>query len=112
MKIEAQKIICAEFEADFFECDGELKIGIASETLGQLPINGLRHSPTKETSGWYIWCGEEFSQEPDFFKPLCAKHLENYLPEIDKFLGLPPGYRFLFDGSFTDVWFDQALLDI
>ncbi len=30
------------------------------------PIHGLRHFPTKDTSGWYIWAGD-YSDDPDFF---------------------------------------------
>jgi hypothetical protein len=30
--------------------------------------------------------------------------------EILKFLGLPPGWRFLTDGLYVDVWYDAALL--
>ena len=50
------------------------KLGIALETIGKTPINGLRHKVENGTCGWYIWCGEEFSQDSDFFKPLHVKH--------------------------------------
>jgi len=87
------------------------KIGIALGTLNMLPINGLRHKPDKGTNGWYIWCGEEMSSEEDFFSPLHIEHIIEYLPQVEAYLDLPPGYRFLTDGeSYEDVWQDLELL--
>ena len=60
------------------------KLGIAIETIGQVPINGLRHKAENGTNGWYIWCGKEFSQEEDFFSPLHVEHVDKHLPQIIK----------------------------
>lgn len=87
-------------------------IGFATGTLGAKPINGLRHPTANPTSGWYIWCGEEFSDDPEFFSPMHAEHLADHLPEAIKYLGLPPGFRFLTDGDYSDVWFDPGLLNV
>jgi hypothetical protein len=87
-----------------------VKVGFALETQGKIPINGLRHLPKGNTSGWYIWCGEELSSDDDFFSPLHAKHLIERCPEIVKFLGLPPGYRFLAANDYVDIWYDDSLL--
>ena len=84
-------------------------LGIALSTIGQLPINGLRHEPAQGTCGWYIWCGEELSQEADFFQSLHVSHIAEYLPTIEKYLALPPGYRFLLAGNQEEVWYDGAL---
>ena len=85
------------------------KLGIALSTLGQQPINGLRHEPEGGTCGWYIWCGEDLSQDPEFFQPLHVSHISKYLPQIENYLALPPGYRFLIAGSQEDIWHDSAL---
>jgi hypothetical protein len=90
----------------------ESKTGFAVTSKGNLPINGLSHQPTETTSGWFIWCGEQFSEKPDFFAPLHTYHLYENYPEITKLLGLPPGYRFLLSGNYLDVWFDPKLLDM
>jgi hypothetical protein len=88
-------------------------LGIALSTLDKEPINGLRHPPENGTNGWYIWCGEEFSEEPDFFSSLCVEHFDKFLPQIKEYLELPPGYRFLIDSNgYEDVWFDPELLNI
>lgn len=86
------------------------KVGIAMSTLGKAPINGMRVLPVGETSGWYLYCGETLSDAADYFVPIHVAHLERYLPSAIKFLGLPPGYRFLSSGDFLDVWQDEALL--
>lgn len=90
----------------------ESKTGFAVTSKGKLPINGLRHPPTEITSGWFIWCGEQFSEDPDFFAPQHTYHLYEDYPEITKLLGLPPGYQFLLSGDYLDVWFDSKLVDM
>ena len=48
-----------------------------------------------ETSGWYVWAGEAFSDAPDFFQPMHIEHVISRCPEILPYLGLAPGWRFL-----------------
>jgi hypothetical protein len=110
---ELQKKICKKYKADFLSSPNKLKVGIALNVRkGIKPINGLRHSPEGDTTGWYIYAGEELSDDPDFFKPLHVEHLDKWCPQAKKFLGLPPGWRFLIIGDHEDVWYDDALLDI
>ena len=86
------------------------KLGVALSTLGQEPINGLRHPPEKGTNGWYIWCGNSLSDEEDFFQSLHVEHIDEYLPLVKKYLDLPPGYRFQIDNNgYEDIWFDTEL---
>ena|SRR5579884_511890 len=106
-----QREICRVYSADFVGCDQHAKVGIALHTISQLPINGLRHPPENGTTGWYIWGGLKFSDHSDFFQPMHVEHLVEYLPKVIDFLGLPPGYRFLIDGDYVDIWFDNALLN-
>lgn len=70
---------------------------------------------TNAAAAWwarYIWSGENFSEEPGFFVPWHAKHLHDRYPEIAKYLGLAPGWRFLIAPGHEDVWFDANLLNI
>ncbi len=63
-----QLIVCKKYSVEFFESPEYLKVGISKNVKsGKLPINGLRHFPEKGTTGWYIWQGEEFSRDPEFF---------------------------------------------
>jgi hypothetical protein len=88
-----------------------LKIGISKNfDPHNFPINGLRHPPTIDTTGWYIWSGEHLSEDPDYFVPLHAAHLIEQQSEIVKYLGLAPGWRFLYAPGQEDVWFDGSLL--
>lgn len=111
--LELQKETCRKFNASYVPCDDTLKVGI-SRTFDphKFPINGLRHPLEGDTTGWYIWSGEEFSTNPEFFVPLHAAHLRDRCPEIVKYLGLGPGWRFLFAPGQEDVWFDANLLAI
>ncbi|ATQ71015.1 immunity protein Imm33 domain-containing protein [Methylosinus trichosporium] len=107
---EAQKQICSQFSAPYYGCDLALKVGVSRNLKeGIRPINGMRISPDKETSGWYIWAGENLSTEEDFFVPLHGIHLQEWAPLVLPFLGLPPGWRFLVTEHYRDVWSDKEL---
>ena len=109
----AQRSTCASFRADWTPAPFNLKAGVALNVESQLkPVNGLRQPPKGDTTGWYIWAGQVLSDEPDFFQPLHVSHLTDWRPEILKYLGLPPGYRFLLAENYQDVWFDASLLDV
>lgn len=106
-----QKDVCFRYGAAYFPCPGNLKLGISrSVKNGMRPINGLRVNPVGDTCGWYIWAGEEWSDAPDFFVPLHVEHLKQWAPSVIAFLGLPPGWRFLFDENVEDVWEDSDLV--
>src|SRR5450432_2309768 len=108
---DSQKRLCAEYHVYPVPAPLEIKSGFALATKGLQPVNGLRHYPENGTTGWYIWCGEAFSKNPDFFAPVHTSHIYESYPELKKLLGLPPGYRFLLDGDYLDVWFDPTLLE-
>ncbi|MFD2178054.1 hypothetical protein [Veronia pacifica] len=107
-----QREICSKFDAEYIPCDESEKLGIAIQTIGKFPINGLRHEAENGTCGWYLWCGEEMTDDPDFFKPLHVSHINEYLPQAEPYLALPPGYRFLLAEAYEDVWQDTDLLGI
>lgn len=110
--IKIQKELCV-MEDCVCELTGENeKVGFALQTQGKIPVNGLRHPREADTSGWYIWRGQEYSEDSAFFSPLHAKHLTEACPEVVKYLGLPPGYRFLIAGDYVDIWYDESLLSI
>ena len=108
----AQLHTCNKYKVAFLKADQNSKLGIAVNTLGRLPVNGLRHPPNENMSGWFIWCGTESSDDSEFFAPLHVAHLEQKCPEVLEFLGLPAGYRFLLAGDHVDVWFDAKLLAV
>jgi hypothetical protein len=110
--ISAQKALCVEHAVSYVPCSSESMLGFALSTVGKVPINGLRHPAKNDTNGWYIWCGEQFSDAADFFAPRHASHVYEDYPGVSKFLGLPPGYRFLLAGKYVDVWFDESLLKL
>ena len=108
-----QLATCLQFGAQYVGTAVTDKLGIAENVRsGVLPINGLRHPPVGDTSGWYIWAGDAISTEADFFQPLHASHVADWCPQIEPFLGLAPGWRFLITGDYQDVWFDPDLLNV
>jgi hypothetical protein len=108
-----QHEVCKRFRVPHVPSPANLKVGISLNVRENvMPVNGLRHPPEGDTTGWYIWAGTEFREEDDFFNPLHVSHISEWSPMIEKYLGLPPGWRFLVHGDYEDVWFDETLLDI
>ncbi len=105
-----QHIVCDRVGAKCLRPAPDDIIGVSKNLrIGPYPINGLRHPIVGITSGWYLWAGE-YSSAPDFFEPMHVHHLRSVRPDALKYLGLAPGWRFLFDGKCEDVWFDESLL--
>ena len=108
-----QRRICTAYGETWNPPLPDTKIGIAKNVLeGLVPINGLRHPPSEETSGWYIWAGATLSSADDFFSPLHVSHLGDWCPQAVPYLALPPGWRFLLAHGNEDVWFDPDLLKV
>jgi len=109
--LQQQKTLCSRFGSPFLESPSSLKVGIAVNVKSALlPINGLRHPPEGDTTGWYIWAGEELPDDPDFFVSLHVEHLQQWCPIVLPYLGLAPGWRFLLADAYEDVWEDESLL--
>lgn len=107
--IEKQKEICEKYNSKWKPINEKSRIGI-SENLNFEKLNGLRHKTEKGKVCWYIWSGE-YSENDDFFKPICAEHLMQRNPKIIKYLALEDGFRFLItENGYEDVWFDENLL--
>ena len=111
---DLQKQICNFYDAKFEFAEPNSIIGVSDNVFSGLqPLNGLRHPIEGNACGWYIFAGDDILQEDDFFKPYHLYHIIELIPSIKKYLGLPPGYRFLLgNNDYEDVWFDENLLDI
>ena len=72
---------CRKHHVRFVPAQPHSNVHFALETIGQTPINGLRHPPQRDSSGWYIWCGEEFPTSPQCFIALQTIHLADCCPE-------------------------------
>ena len=106
------KSVCERFLIESFPPAPNSIIGVARQTIGDKPTNGLRHAVNGTSNGWFLWRGE-WSDADEFFQPLHVEHLVDYFPDAVPYLHLPPGYRFLVDDKgYEDVWFDETLLDL
>jgi hypothetical protein len=89
-----------------------MKVGVARNIASGLqPINGLRHPPGADASGWYIWAGTDLGQDPGFFEPVHVEHLGAICPAVIPYLALPAGWRFLIATNQENVWAYERLLD-
>jgi len=104
-----QRSVCDQHGAEFLPPVAGTRVDVAVQTLELQPLNGLRVLPEGGVCGWYLWAGEEQSDAIDFFQPMCVEHLAERCPQAIPFLALPPGWRFLTDGDYVDVWYDEAL---
>jgi hypothetical protein len=112
--MKKQREVCEKYAAPYVSVDMNLSLGLARNAReAKLPLNGLRHPPTEGTLGWYIWAGQELSDDPGFFEPVHAHHLYELCPDVLPYLALPPGWRFLLgESGYADVWYDGALLNV
>ena len=67
--VASQKSVCDKFGVDFFPPKDCEKIGIAIETIGKMPINGMRINPENGTCGWYIFHNRRIPKT--YFTPIC-----------------------------------------
>jgi hypothetical protein len=111
--LQQQQELCKRYGQAWVASPDHLKVGIARNALTSMqPLNGLRHPVQGDTTGWYIWAGEQYSEAADFFEPMHVAHLLEKCPAALKYLGLPPGWRFLAAGDYEDVWEDAKLLNV
>lgn len=111
--IDKQHEICNKYSAAFLQAPFDKMIGVALVSFDKfaMPVNGLRHPiESEQSANWYIWAGE-YSEADDFFKPVHIYHLLELCPKAITFLGLAPGWRFLFDNQYEDVWYDENLIN-
>lgn len=107
---EQMATVCARYGAPYMETTLDATAGIARNVgSGLLPLNGLRHRHGT-SSGWFIWAGDELSDDSGFFVPTHLHHLVDRCPEALPMLGLGEGWRFLTVPGHEDVWFDESLL--
>ena len=109
---DSQARVCLRFQAEPTPPEPREKVGIALQTRGHQPLNGLRHPAEGDTCGWYLWWGDTWNEDSNFYQPLHVEHLSERCPEILPYLALPPGWRVQVAPSHEDVWFDAELLRI
>jgi len=111
--IRRQKLVCEQYGSHYCESPSFFKIGISFLNVKDrlYTISGLRHPSKDDVTGWYIWVGD-YSSDSNFFLPVHVEHLNDLCPEILKFLGLAPGWRFLVAPNYEDVWEDITLLNV
>ncbi len=106
--IDVQKCNCMKFNSKFVQPLENEMVAVALDSLGKIPITGIRNVlEGGENISWFFYCGE-FSEDDDFFKPIHISHLENYLPEVIPYLALEEGFRFVIDKEgYEDVWKEE-----
>jgi hypothetical protein len=56
----------------------------------------------------HLGCGQA-SVDPEFYQSLHVGYIAQYLPSVESYLPLPPGYRYQIANGHEDGWFDPAL---
>ncbi|GKT02362.1 hypothetical protein AVKW3434_23255 [Acidovorax sp. SUPP3434] len=103
-----QAAMCEKYNGSPLAFNPALHVGAHLSSLNQQPIYGVRIQPTIDASGWYFW-GGEYSDDDDFFQSVHGSHVLERLPELGKYLALPPGYKFIVDDEgYEDVWYDPS----
>ena len=104
-----QRELCTRFNVEFMPPERGTTLGFAVTSRDKKPVYGIRHLPHMNTNGWYVWCGDK-TDDSSFFQALHPIHLVERCPTALRFLALPPGYGFITDGDYIDVWYDKRFL--
>ena len=109
--LQSQTDVCHRYHVEpqlFLRHD---RLGIALATMTLTPINGLRVPAMSGSSGWFIYGGDQASDDVNFYQPICLTHIKKHCEIAIPFLCLPAGWRFqiAYDG-YEDVWYDPLLL--
>lgn len=105
---DIQKEICIRYGSKFEPLNASEMVAVAIDSLGKIPINGIRHILKEgENISWFFYCGE-FCDDDDFFKPMHIEHLSDYLPQVMPYVALEQGFRFVIDNEgYEDVWKEE-----
>lgn len=84
-------------------------VGVATSTVNESPIYGVRVNPEHGESGWYIWAGK-YSDAIDFFQSMHVSHIGSFFSITEKYLALEPGYKFIVDhhSGYEDIWLESV----
>lgn len=92
-----QQQLCQRHQINYRECALDEVVALATHTLGQAPVYGMRYQPEQAGAvSWYFYCGE-YSDADDFFQPIHAHHLLEVLPQVMPYLGLDYAHYFIID---------------
>lgn len=107
--IEEQKLVCEQYGSSYRVVkEGDL-VAIATKSLEEETIVGIRKLPESDGIAWFIY-GGELDDADDFFQTITVKELSEIFPEALPFLALETGYRFLIDhDEYEDVWREGEL---
>jgi len=110
--MEAQQEVCARNGVVHVAVPQHAHVNVTSKLLeGTHFVYGLRLAPTDDRTGWFFWTEELFPPLPRFSAIQVAEFEERW-PEVIKFLGLPPGWRFVVDGyGYEREWEDRSFLN-
>ena len=108
----AQLEVCRRFGVQPWAPGPDEKLGIARNIHSDIwPLQGMRYLPEGAHCGWLLWRGVLPEDDDDFFQPMHAVHMPEWVPGVVPYLALLPGWNFSIAPGYEDVWFDDALLD-
>ena len=75
-----------------------------------LPFTARHFPPAGSRNGWVLWTGAEPVAYPGYV-PIATGELLRWLPQVARYLELPPGWSFQIAPHHEDVWEEPELLD-
>jgi len=90
----AQRWICGTYGADLDPIDEEALVALAPAVMKtKRGVEGTRYLPSGRNSGW-ILIDEDFRGDVGDLKHEHAFHVVEAKPQLARYFGLPPGWRF------------------
>ncbi|WMJ74885.1 hypothetical protein RCC89_17205 [Cytophagaceae bacterium ABcell3] len=104
-RLIAQNEICSLYKTWMFPCPDHLISGVAKNLDISKTVVGIRHIPQSGASGWFLFNEDNFDQGA--FEPALSYEIPS---ELEKFLGLPPGFTFKLSGSDHEAIYEPGLM--
>lgn len=100
--------VCDQVQAPFDPPAADRLVAVSDGVLdGVRPLEGVRYSPSEHMSGWLLTT-DLYDGDINSMKLLHAYHVTAARPELARYFGLPPGFRFALDDQ-EHVWFDEKV---
>jgi hypothetical protein len=94
-----QMMLCTKYGVEFCPIGADRLVAVTPRALDDhSPLEGGRHEPDGDMSGWFL-TGSDFAGNVSDFQILHLYHVTSKRPELAKFLALPEGYLFRLRGN-------------
>lgn len=104
----SQMLVCKKNNSNYQYPRYNQLVAVSDGFFDGMAVDGVRYESPDHMSGWYLTTSI-FDDDINKLKLFHFTHIAKFRPELVKFLGLEPGFRFYSEDS--AIWFDSEVLE-